>query len=1086
MKIWLIAPLFLLCSIASTSAAERESVQFFEESIRPLLAKHCYECHGSEKQKSGLRLDHITSILKGGESGAAIVAGDAESSLLVKAVRRIDEEFAMPPKHALSVSEVAMLERWVEMGAPWGDEVIAPVEVATDELGFTEEDYKWWAVQPVQNPHPPDAGESDPEHWRNHPIDRFVSHQLKKANLTPAPAAEPEELVRRIYFDLHGLPPSPEAVAEFVTACENDMDAAVANLVGQLLAQPGYGERWGQHWLDIARYAESDGYRADFYRPEAWHYREYVIQSFNDDKPYDQFVREQLAADEFAADDPDTVIATGFLRHGIYEYNQRNARMHWQLILNEMTNVTGEAFLGLGVGCAQCHDHKFDPILQKDYYSLQAFLSSTWWPEDRPMATPEEIRAFDDRQKAWEAKSKPIREEIAALVANALDGKREYAINQFPEDVQKMYRKDPLQRTPFEEQLAQLVQRQVNYEVDKFEPLKSLEKNSDKLARYKALKTDLERLEKEKPSPMPMAFITTDVGPRPAPAILNSRSGKESVEPAFLALLGQPAPAIVPKAKTTGRRSVLANWIASPDNALATRVIVNRVWQHHFGRGIVATPNDFGRLGEPPSHPQLLDWLTTQFLEKGWKLKPLHRLIMTSAAYRQTARREPPEEAVINDPGNRLLWRFPASRLSAEQVRDAMLAVSGELKDGHGKPSKAGTDPVRSIYVKKIRNTPDPVLHAFDAPSGFESAPDRLQTTTPTQSLMLVNNKWPLQRARAFARRLLGEKSLVTDAEIKQAFQLAYSRNPSAEETEMAMGFIADLAAEPVPSVAEPAPKFPNETGLRPIDQAFSKVRDLTLGDQALWLQPGSRFERLEVEAVPEFTDSVTLEAIVVLDAVQSDASVNTIISRWNGDHHTSGWSLGVTSAKSRHQPLNLIVQLVGSNTGGDTLYEVLPSDLFLLPGRPHYAAVSLHFDRERSCKAVFYLQDLTEKDAPLQSATVVSSIVELNLESSPLATVIGGRSKRGHLWDGQVARLCFTPEVLQGEKLLVGRDEMDSRIDWRFSTGDGAQPIKDSRWIQRQQLERTRGDEENRPLLEALTEFCHALLSSNEFLYLH
>ncbi|MGK0187796.1 MAG: hypothetical protein ACI9R3_003587 [Verrucomicrobiales bacterium] len=950
---------------------------------------------------------------------------------------------------------------------------------------FSSEDYSWWAVQPVRNPAPPVLADSSPGDWRQHPIDRFVAHRLAEAGLEPAPGAAPEELVRRLFFDLHGLPPTPEEVAEFVVDSKNGMDAAVAALVDRLLDSPRYGERWGQHWLDVARYAESDGYRADFYRPEAWHYREYVIRSFNDDKPYDQFVREQLAADEFAADDPETVIATGFLRHGIYEYNQRNAKMHWELILNEMTNVTGEALLGLGIGCAQCHDHKFDPILQKDYYSLQAFLSSTWWPEDRPMATAEQKAEFRKKQDYWESKSTPIRDEMTALVAEAQNSRSEYAINQFPEDVQAMFRKAPTVRTPYEEQLAQLVQRQVNFEVDMFEPAKSLEKKPEQLARYVALKEQLAALENLQPEPLPMAFIATDIGVQAAPAVFDSQNGRETVEPAFLTLLGQPAPDIVPTAKTTGRRTALANWIARSDNPLSTRVIVNRVWQHHFGRGIVATPNDFGRLGEPPSHPQLLDWLTSRFVHGGWKLKPLHRLILTSAAYRQTARREPSAKASLSDPGNRLLWRFPARRLNAEQVRDAMLAVSGELVDGSGKPSKPGTDNVRSIYVKKIRNTPDPVLHAFDAPSGFESAPDRLQTTTPTQSLMLVNNTWPLKRAEAFARRLLGDKSAITNVEIVRAFQLAYGRDALSEELEIALDFVQTLLTDPLPADEKPKPKFPSETGLRPIDQAFAKVQQLPLGEQALWLQPTSRFEKLAVNDVPAFSDSLTIEAVVTLDGVHSDASVNTLISHWNGEHQTNGWSLGITSAKSRYQPLNLILQLVGSNTGGDTLYEVVPSDLFLLPGRPHYVAVTLHFDREIGCKATFYMKEFSVPDSPMQSATVLSSIAELKLETSKLATVIGGRTRKGHLWDGQIARLAMMPRILNGDALLFSMTGQTHSVDWDFSSENGEHPVPGSHWL-RSEKSTEPVDEKNRATLAALTEFCHALLSSNEFLYLH
>ena len=666
-----------------------------------------------------------------------------------------------------------------------------------DERGFSREDYSWWAVQPVSDPAPP-AGDG----WCVNPIDQFVAAKLSASGLAPTEAASPAELVRRIYFDLHGLPPQPAQVEEFVSASADGLISALEGLVDTLLASPRYGERWGQHWLDVARYSESDGYRADFYRSEAWRYRDYVIRAFNEDKPFNQFVREQLAGDEIAPDDPETAIATAFLRHGIYEYNQRNARMHWELILNEMTNVTGEAFLGLGVGCSQCHDHKFDPILQKDYYSLQAFLSSVWWPEDRPHATPQQLREHRAKLREWERKTAAIRSELSGLLSGQRESKKEFVISQFPEDVQAMYYKGAEKRTPYEEQLAQLVERQIRYDYEKFDAEKELGKHPEKLARYRTLKEQLESFNELKPSPLPMAFVTTDVGPEPAQITLKSKDSLDA-EPGFFAVLRQAAPSITPSKSTTGRRSALADWIASPDNPLSTRVIVNRIWQHHFGRGIVATPNDFGTLGESPSHPSLLDWLTSRFIEGGWKIKSLHRLILMSATYRQTSRREPSQHTELRDPSNRLLWRFSPRRLSAEELRDAMLAVSGELVVRDGGPSASGKDPVRSIYVKKMRNTPDPILHAFDAPSGFDSAPDRLQTTTPAQSLMLANNDWPRERAQAFAERVLGSQQAVTGDVVDRTYRLAYGRSPDDSERASALNFVRAQMRDPLSTKAQ-------------------------------------------------------------------------------------------------------------------------------------------------------------------------------------------------------------------------------------------------------------------------------------------
>ena len=542
----------LIVAAVPGQAGDRDNLQFFETNIRPLLDSSCYACNGPEEQKGGLRLDGIDNIKRGGESGPSVKLGDVDGSPLIHTVRRNDKDQAFLPEHQLSSADVAKLEQWVELGAPWPEETAAAKAAAVDENGFDAEDYSWWAVQPVTDPAVPDVSKAFPSHWRHwrhwrqHPVDRFVANQLESAGLAPAEPASAEELVRRMYFDLHGLPPTPEQVASFVAASAVDADGAVEALVDELLASPRYGEQWGQHWLDVVRYAESDGYRADFFRSEAWRYREYVIRSFNDDKPYDQFVQEQLAADEFAADDPDTVIATAFLRHGIYEYNQRNALMHWELILNEMTNVTGEVFLGLGIGCAQCHDHKFDPILQKDYYSLQAFLSSTWWPEHRPMGTAGQVADYQQALAEWEQKTAAIRDEMTSLVEEERDKRKEYAVNQFPDDVQQMYRKASAERTTYEEQLAQLVQRQVEYEYGNFDPAKALKDKPESLARYQELEQKLKEHESSKPDSLPMAFITTDVGSSAAPAVLKSRKGQQLVGPAFLTLLGNPEPVIQP------------------------------------------------------------------------------------------------------------------------------------------------------------------------------------------------------------------------------------------------------------------------------------------------------------------------------------------------------------------------------------------------------------------------------------------------------------------------------------------------------------------------------------------------------------
>lgn len=1066
----------LLLGIVAGWSADAD-MRFFETEIRPLLADNCYECHGAEKTKGGLRLDHIDSILKGGDSGPALVKGDAGKSLMIEAVRRTDPDFAMPPKKELNGRQVEMLEHWIAGGAVWPAET-ASTAAEVDEQGFTAEDRAWWAVQPVRDPKPPLV----PVDWPRNPIDPFVLKTLAESGLRPSPEAGRVELVRRVYFDLHGLPPSPEQVDAFVNDSRTN---ALELLIDDLLESPRYGERWAQHWLDVVRYAESDGYRQDAFRSEAYRYRDYVIDSINNDKPYDQFVREQLAGDELDPGNPDVLIGTAFLRHGIYEYNQRNARMHWELIQDEMTGTTGEVFLGLGVGCARCHDHKFDPILQKDYYALKAFLTSTVWPTDRPLATPKQVEEYDDALKEWEGASQSVRDEIADLRRAEHDKQVNYAVGQFPEDIQEIYWKPENDRTPLEQQFRVLVDRQVDWQLGLIDMKKVLKGEPEKWARYEALQKQLKELEKSKPKPLPMGFVATDVSPRPARTFLRSRNGSEEIEPAFLTLLADELPEIEATDTTTGRRTALAEWITRDENPLSTRVIVNRIWQRHFTRGLVATPNDFGTLGEPPSHPELLDWLTSRFLEGGWRMKDMHRLIMTSATYRQTAHREPGQSERMIDPGNRLLWHFPDQRLDAETIRDSMLAVSGELKQRDGGRSVNGKDPYRSVYVKKMRNTPDPVIAGFDAPAGFSSTPDRLATTTPTQSLLLLNGEWANDRARAFAKRLLKERTGIDTETVQTAYRLAYGRSASRNEVKAALAFIAESKRQ-LRLRDDTATELTASDSLETVAHAFGSVTTMDLGDSALVLKKGSEFEQLSWNHGIELGDELYIEAVVQLDALHGDASVNTLVSRWNGDSRSAGWSVGVTSSKSKYDPRNFIVQLVGNDFQGNTIYEVVASNLRVPLGRPVYLAVNISakaaLGEGTSSTITFQMKDLLDPNAKLETRVVEHQVV-YNIQTPDTRTVIGGRGDRRHLWTGKIAGLAIGAGLKRAGSSPFdparGRDGEQASLTFSDRV-DGASGLA---WIGSSSEGKSNAREE--PTLGAVTDFCHALLASNEFLYL-
>lgn len=646
---------------------------------------------------------------------------------------------------------------------------------------ITAEDHEFWSLQPLRNPPVPDVANAG---WCRNAIDRFVLQKLESEHLSPAPEAGRAVLIRRATFDLIGLPPTPEQVDAFVQDRSPD---AYEKVIDRLLASPQYGERWGRHWLDLVRYAESDGFKQDAYRPNAWRYRDYVIRSFNEDKPYDRFVKEQLAGDELWPDDPDALIATGYLRHGLYEYNQREVPKQWSQILMDVTDVTGDALLGLSMQCARCHDHKFDPILQTDYFRLQAFFAPMLPRNDWPVATQEQKAEYETARAAWEEKTESIRAKMRAIEQPGIESAAKATIKKFPEETQSILHKPAADRTPQEEQWAQLAMRQV-YDSSENPQAKVRAKDKEE---YAELNKELASYDSIKPEPLPLALVATDVGPV-APPICVPGHSDQPLEPGIPVVLEDGhGLSIAPSASSTGRRTALADWITRPSNPLSTRVIVNRIWQYHFGRGLVATPSDFGHLGTPPTHPKLLDWLASRFVSDGWSLKTLHRLIMTSASYRQAATREAPEMARTKDPEDRWLWRCDTRRLDAEQIRDAMLVVSGELKPEAGGPSVDANTPRRSVYTKVLRNHPDPLLEAFDSPDSFGSVCTRNVTTTPTQSLLLINGDWPLKRAAAFARRVRAQaKSADPGALIEYAYRLAYGRAPQADERQSAIDFL--------------------------------------------------------------------------------------------------------------------------------------------------------------------------------------------------------------------------------------------------------------------------------------------------------
>jgi Protein of unknown function (DUF1549)/Protein of unknown function (DUF1553)/Planctomycete cytochrome C len=769
--------LILVPAIGRAVEPAPEKAAFFEQKVRPILQASCFTCHShaAKKSKGGLMLDARDSILKGGDRGPAVIPEKPDESLLIKAVGKLDEDLKMPPTGKLTDEQIATLREWIKMGAPWSGK--SATANAKPHGTITDEDRRWWAFQPVKSPVVPEI--RNPQTEVRNPIDAFVIAKLQSAGLTPAPPADRRTLIRRVTFDLIGLPPTPAEIEAFVNDQSTD---AYEKLVDRLLDSPRYGERMARIWFDVARFAESDGFKADDERPGAWRYRDYVIESFNADKPYDRFIKEQLAGDEIAPDDAYALVATGFLRAGVYEYNNRDVRGQWDAILNELTDTVGDAILGLGMGCARCHDHKFDPILQKDYYRLRAFFAGLSAREDIPVATERQQAEYRARLAKWEAETREIRAKIEALEGPVRAKIEKEVVIKLPEEIQAILRKPVRERTPYEQQIADLAWRQVTYE---FHRIDIKFKGEAKLARDQ-LRKELAKFDADRPE-LPEGMAARDVGPTAPPTVFPKTQAV--VEPGVPSIFDPNPLPVMAGPTTTGRRKALADWLTKPENPLTARVAVNRVWQQHFGRGLVATSSDFGHLGEQPSHPELLDWLTKRLIADGWRFKPLHREIVLSQTYRESAMKP-----IVVDPENLMLGHTAVRRLEAEQVRDALLSITGKLDLTVGGPSVGSDHPRRSVYTKVKRNTRDPLFELFDTPESFTSTSQRLVTTSPLQALLMVNSPFMVRQAEAFAGRVRKENPSDETARLDAAYRLAFGRPPTESERRRAIAFLDEQA----------------------------------------------------------------------------------------------------------------------------------------------------------------------------------------------------------------------------------------------------------------------------------------------------
>lgn len=715
-------------------ASEKPAAVDFNRDVQPILARRCFSCHGPDVAESGLALHARDAAFAEPYSGIpAIVPGDAGASELISRVASEDEYSRMPPEgEPLKAAEIDLLRRWIDDGAPFP---------------------KHWAFQPIGDPEIPEIEKpvaSAASAERVHPIDAFLLHKLQSKGLTVNPPADRRTLIRRATFDLTGLPPTEDQIEAFV---QNPSPDAYEQLIDSLLASPHYGERWGRHWLDLVRYAETNSFERDAAKPNAWKYRDYVIRSFNEDKPYDQFVREQLAGDLLPKVTEETLTATGYYRLGIWDDEPADPLQARYDELDDLITTTGQTFLGLTINCARCHDHKIDPIPQADYYQLLSFFADVTRfgkrgdkvANNQVDVTPPKVReAYESCDRRAAAVKKKIHELEQTAIAK-MSAPDQRATEGKPEERQRVL-DDHLDEHLTSEQREQ----------------------------YSRWTQQLQQIElqREQLPPRRQVLGLGELRPIEPTFILlrgNPRSEGDTVQPGFPELFESTAPDIEDQAQ---RRRVLADWIVDPENRLTSRVLANRLWQHHFGRGIVRSPNNFGQLGVPPTHPELLDYLARKLTDGGWRLKAMHRLIMTSDAYRMSSAMDSESAAV--DPDNDLFWRFDPRRLSAEEVRDAILAVNGTLNPepygpsfypelsaevlaGQSRPGEGWDDSSaeerdrRSVYIHVKRSLLTPLLSAFDFPEPDTTCEARFVTLQPSQAMALLNSDFIHQEAAILA-----------------------------------------------------------------------------------------------------------------------------------------------------------------------------------------------------------------------------------------------------------------------------------------------------------------------------------------------
>ncbi|MEM1356010.1 MAG: PSD1 and planctomycete cytochrome C domain-containing protein [Planctomycetota bacterium] len=930
-----------------------ESLQFFEEHVRAILTDRCVNCHGGEKVRGGLNLATRELMLEGGVSGPAIDWQQLDQSLLLRAISYTDIDYEMPPTGKLPEAEIETLRQWVMMGSPWtageagnlaaghGEGHQGPISV--------EEGRKLWQYNPVEKPEVPEV---DHRAWSQNAVDAFIFDKLDEAGLTPNPQADRKTLIRRATYDLTGLPPTPEEVAAFVS---DERPDAWEKLIDRLLDSPHYGEKWARHWMDVVRYAETNGYERDGNKLNMWRYRDYLIRSFNDDKPYDRFVQEHIAGDELADADSDSIIATGYQRLQIWDDEPTDRPQARADYIADIVDTTGSAFLGMSIGCARCHDHKKDPITNDDYYSFYAFFNNITQPSRNPRGATRDLRdiprsdAERDRIEQWETSVRTLRQQVAAaerdfresaggsfdrgeLIAvspsseqahqpwyyrfedpgegwyvqatnhrdwpearggfshnvdtqkrpslpNALEGeevylRRNFRLTQVPRFLTlRITHKGPTQvyingakvydaggptgqtyhafQLPAEA-LRDLVvgsnsiaiksrkARDAQWFIDAglyegiVDPrsalLASIESRGEEVlgapryAAYRSHQADLKRLLDKPVNQAYPATVIAEPDRTPEEQYIHERGSVHGkgpiIQAGFPEVLGggDATPVRLPEdIKSSGQRLALAQWLTRSDNPMTARVMVNRLWQHHFGKGIIESTSEFGQLGTPATHPELLDYLAARFVESGWSIKDMHRLMMNSQAYRMASSAQ--QAGLDRDPTNTLLWRFNMRRLTAEEFRDSVLKVNGSLNPElfgpsiytkmpqavlatASRPDRAwGNSPEhqrdrRSVYIYIKRSLREPLLAALDQAETDTPCPVRFTTTVPTQTLITINGDFVQEEAAVFAQHLLEAAPEGLEAQVRLGLKLVMGRFPEPEQLEENLAFVREIKQE--------------------------------------------------------------------------------------------------------------------------------------------------------------------------------------------------------------------------------------------------------------------------------------------------